>query len=390
MMAEIVSTLLIAPFAFTFGELIPKNLYYRAPLWLLRRNIRFFVFFYRLFFPIGLPLMAVARVLQRLSRTGTERPGQILGRARLAQVLSQGQQEGLLLDVQGRLLEGLMHLAGQPVIHSVIPNSRVLGVPDNVSREDLLNFARRYGINSVAVCRPSAADSWYGYLRVVDVALTQEPLLALVRQMPVIPAVANKLEALLTLRSAAAVYGVVTSNERVVGLASDHGLSEQLFRAAAIDRWPPERLVRANTPRQDRMRLQAHAALDFRSHERIAPASSLLRGADDGEPGSVVPGRLPDVQLRIDRFESPDDVGTLVDPAVLPFGEQRFPHLDFAGAVEQGAVKPGQGGFEPARDSKGSVVTRTERHGRFRWGGDSASGGLVKMRRINRQRPRET
>lgn len=231
MMAEVISTIVIAPFAFTFGELIPKNLYYRAPLWLLRRNVRWFDLFYRIFFPIGLPLMAVARVMQRVSRRSADRPGQILGRARLVQVLSQGHQEGLLLDVQGRLLEGLMHLAGQPVMQSVIPNSRVLGVPDNVSREDLLSFARRYGVNSVAVCRPGATDSWYGYLRVVDVALTHQPLATLVRRMPVIAAGTSKLEALLTLRAAAAVYGVVKSNDRVLGLASDHGLSEQLFRA---------------------------------------------------------------------------------------------------------------------------------------------------------------
>jgi putative hemolysin len=231
MAAEIISTILIAPFAFTFGELIPKNLYYRAPLWLLRRNVRWFNLFYRIFFPIGLPLMAVARIMQRVSRRGPDRPNQILGRARLVQVLSQGHQEGLLLDVQGRLLEGLMHLAGQPVMQSVIPNSRVLGVADNVSREDVLNFARRYGVSSVAVCRPGLADSWYGYLRVVDVALTQKPPATLVRRMPVIAAGANKLEALLTLRSAAAVYGVVKSNDRVLGLASDHGLAEQLFRA---------------------------------------------------------------------------------------------------------------------------------------------------------------
>jgi CBS domain containing-hemolysin-like protein len=231
MTAEIVSTLFIAPFAFTFGELIPKNLYYRAPLRLLRQNVGWFEFFHRAFFPLALPLTAIARVFERLSGKGAERQGQILGRARLVQVLSQGHQEGLLHDVQGRLLEGLMHLAGQPVLQSVIPNSRVLGVADNVGREDVLNFARRYGVHSVPVCRPGQVDSWYGYWRVVDVTLAQKPLPSLVRRMPVISAGASKLEALLTLRAGAAVYGVVTSNGRVLGLASDHGLAEQLFRA---------------------------------------------------------------------------------------------------------------------------------------------------------------
>ena len=57
---EVISTLIIAPFVFTFGELIPKNLYYRAPLQLLRKNARWFFLFHRLFTPISFPLMAVA------------------------------------------------------------------------------------------------------------------------------------------------------------------------------------------------------------------------------------------------------------------------------------------------------------------------------------------
>src|SRR5579863_2159821 len=147
MVFEIVSTLVIAPFVFTFGELIPKNLYYRAPLRLLRRNVRWFEFSYWLFLPISFPVMAIARFLQRFSRTAAERPWQILGRARLAQVLSQGQQAGLLMDIQGRLVEGLMHLAGQNVSQSVVPNNRVLGLPDNASRPEVLSFSRRYGVN---------------------------------------------------------------------------------------------------------------------------------------------------------------------------------------------------------------------------------------------------
>src|SRR5690606_8956761 len=43
---DVVSTLLLAPAVFLFGELLPKNVYYRAPLHLLRRNSRLFGMFY--------------------------------------------------------------------------------------------------------------------------------------------------------------------------------------------------------------------------------------------------------------------------------------------------------------------------------------------------------
>jgi putative hemolysin len=227
MAVEVVATLLIAPFVFTFGELIPKNLYYRAPLWLLRRNVGWFALFYRLFLPISFPLMALTSVLQRFSRTAANRPGQLLGRARLVQVLSQGHQEGLLLDVQRKLIEGMTHLAVQSVQSSVTPTNRILGLAENASRDDVLSFARRYGLTNVALRRTTGADAWFAYVRVADVSLT---LTALARAMPVIDASASKLEALLTLRAQGAAYGIVKSGHKTLGMASDHGLSEQLFR----------------------------------------------------------------------------------------------------------------------------------------------------------------
>jgi putative hemolysin len=230
MTAEVIATLLIAPFVFTFGELIPKNLYYRAPLWLLRRNVGWFSLFYRLFLPISFPLMALTGILQRFSRTAANRPGQLLGRARLVQVLSQGHQEGLLVDVQRKLIEGMTHLAVQPVTLSVTPTSRILGMAENAGREDVLSFARRYGLTNVALRHTTSPDAWFAYVRVADVALTQRPLSSLTRAMPIIDSSASKLEALLTLRSHGAAYGIVRSGQQTIGIASDHGLSEQLFR----------------------------------------------------------------------------------------------------------------------------------------------------------------
>ena len=254
--AEVISTILITPFVFTFGELIPKHLYYRAPLQLLRRSARWFLLCHRLFLPISFPLVGVTRLIQRFGEHETRRPVEALGRARLVQVLSQGHQEGLLTDVQGRLIEGLMQLGAQPVMQSVTPPGRVLGVADNMEREEMLSFARRYGVHSIAIRQPGIADSWYGYVRVIDLALVQQPIQTLVRPMPVIDQAASKLEALLTLRTNSAAYGLVKSTERLLGVASQHGLAEQLFRARTINRCPAagfrvgrNRSVSARAPR---------------------------------------------------------------------------------------------------------------------------------------------
>jgi CBS domain containing-hemolysin-like protein len=147
------------------------------------------------------------------------------------------------LDVQRKLIEGMTHLAVQSVASSITPSHRILGLAENASRDDVLNFARRYGLANVALRHAAAPDAWFAYVRVADVALTQRPLEALARTMPVIDPSASKLEALLTLRAQGAAYGIVKSGQRTLGMASEHGLSEQLFREpqAAGGRAPASR-----------------------------------------------------------------------------------------------------------------------------------------------------
>ena len=226
---EIVATLSLAPLVFIFGELVPKNLYYRAPTSLLRRDAMWFVFFYRLFLVVSFPLIWITKLFERFGNLEKEQRELVLGRSRLVQVLSQGHREGLLSEVQNRLVHGLMHTAAQPVSSSMTPTSRVLGVPEDASRPEVLEFARRYGVPNVAIKRADTDDGWYGYLRVVDLAVSRRPHTSLVREMPRIEASASKLEALLALREAGEAYGVVFSGTQVAGIVSERGLVEQLF-----------------------------------------------------------------------------------------------------------------------------------------------------------------
>lgn len=228
---EILTTLMVSPIVFVFGELMPKSLYYRAPLKLLRRNVRLFTVFFRLFLIVSWPLVWITKLFEQFGSREHRAVELALGRKRLVQVLSQGHQQGLLTEVQGHLVQGLLTTAGQPVTESMTPAGRVLGVDENSTREQILEYARHYGLTSVALKRAGAQDEWFGYVRVADIAVvTRRPLKSLVRTMPVIAHSASKLEAMLALRTAGAAYGVVSDGARILGTVSERGLIERLIR----------------------------------------------------------------------------------------------------------------------------------------------------------------
>lgn len=231
--AEIGGTLLLSPVVFVFGELVPKYLYYRAPLTLLTRDLPWFTGFYYLFLGVSFPLVGITKILERIGRSESRPLDLVLGRTRLVQVLGHGRREGLLTDLQSRLVNGLMSAAVQPVTDAMTPARRVLGVTDQAAREEVLENARRYGLSNVPVRRAEHPESWYAYLRVVDVTISHRPLPSLMRTMPRIEASRTKLEALLTLRESRETHGAVVQGESVVGIVTERGLVEQLFRPPA-------------------------------------------------------------------------------------------------------------------------------------------------------------
>ncbi len=227
---EITATLLLTPIVFLFGELLPKNLYYQSPLKFLRRDARWFEVSYRLFYPFTLPLVAITKLFERFSRSASQPLELVLGRSRLVQVLNQGHRAGLLTDVQSRLVNGLMQTAGQIVRDAMTPSARVLGVADTVSREELLETAQRYGLSHVPVRRTGNAGDWYGSVCVAEVAVSREPLKALITTMPEVTETTSKLETLLKLREDRKWFARVVAQGVIVGVVNERGLIEQMFR----------------------------------------------------------------------------------------------------------------------------------------------------------------
>lgn len=228
---EVVGTLCCAPVVFIFGELLPKNLYYRAPLRLLRRDAWWFMAFYRLFLVVSFPLILMTRFLERFGEPGERSLEIVLGRSRLVQVLGEAHREGLLVAAQHQLIEGMMHTADQPVTGSMTPADRVYGVSEKATIEEMLDCARQFGLASVNIHRADDPAAWYGCVRAVDLAVGRgRPPESLIRCMPELSPSTTRLEALMKLRETNQLQAVIKNGDEVLGVVNEQGLVELLFR----------------------------------------------------------------------------------------------------------------------------------------------------------------
>lgn len=233
---EVATTLLFAPVIFLFGELMPKNLYFRAPTELLRRGLPRFRFCYQLFLPVSLPLVWITRLLERLSRSRPHQLDLVLGRHRLSHVLDKGHEHGLLTAVQGVLVHGLLHESSLRAADIMTPADRVLGLEETATRQELIEFARDYGLIHVAIRRSATTNDWFGYVRLIDLKLQPADSDKLIREMPQINHDATRLAALLTLRENGHALAAVWKDGVVVGTMSERALIEQFMHPAGAQR----------------------------------------------------------------------------------------------------------------------------------------------------------
>jgi CBS domain containing-hemolysin-like protein len=230
---EIGGTLAIAPVVFIFGELMPKNLYFRSPQKRLLRNAPLFGAFFCLFAPLSAPLILLTSWLGRFGTTDQHATPLVLGRKRLEQVLEEGHEQGLLADIQNRLVGGLLNSGRAPVESSFVPRHRIPGLPQSASREQLLDHARHYGLTEVAVHPDGEPGAWFACVRVLDLAVGDQDMQELLIPLPRIEPGTSRLDALMTLNELAAPLGAVVQDDLTLGLVSRRRLAEQLFRRQA-------------------------------------------------------------------------------------------------------------------------------------------------------------
>ncbi|MFK7817797.1 MAG: CNNM domain-containing protein [Planctomycetaceae bacterium] len=234
-LAEILLTLALAPLIFIWGELIPKTVYYRAPMRFLGKHSRALTAWYYALRPISAPLTVIAKLVERFGNSEKQPLELLLGRNRLIHVLNEGHREGLLGNVQRRLAESVMELSGQPVDASMVPSVRVLSVPKDTSVTETLDLSKLYSLSHILVHEGDAND-WIGYVCIGD--LRGETIEEAIQPIIRIPTGLGKLDAIQRMRKQRAFFAVVARENEPIGVVTERGLLAPLFRPRQVSEIP--------------------------------------------------------------------------------------------------------------------------------------------------------
>lgn len=172
-MAEMLMPVLLSPLLFVYGELLPKNLFFQAPNILLRKSAPMFLLFTYMFVPATAVLWAMSKLLERLLGQAPERVQLTLARQELHQVIDDGIQAGILQPVQRTLAQNFSLVAVTPVREVCTPLARVVAMPANSSRGQIMKVASRKEIPEVLMFE-GTRRKLVGYVRVVEMLIEPE------------------------------------------------------------------------------------------------------------------------------------------------------------------------------------------------------------------------
>lgn len=230
--AELIVPLALSPILFVYGELLPKNLFLKAPNRLLRSTSPLFLGFFVLFFPISVLLWAVSRILGRFVGESPEEAGRTLARREVRRILEEGHEAGILHPAQRALAQGVFAVANRPVVRFVTPVDEIPRVRPDMPKAGVLALAGRRRSPVVLVTASRGDGELLGYFRVIDLVLDPAAELGPPRRLLRIAHVATLLAALTRMQNEGeSLAEIVDAQGNTVGLVTAERLREPLFPA---------------------------------------------------------------------------------------------------------------------------------------------------------------
>ncbi len=229
-LAETLAPLILSPWVFVYCELLPKQLFYRSPNWLLRRSGPLLFIFAILFAPVSLALWVLGWLLEKLVGQTPLRVRLTLARKELQNVLQEGKEAGLLHAIQRDVAQRLFEHATSVIASFTTPLNRVISIPLGTSVPEALQMARRQQSPIIPVSHATEHEL-IGYVRVIDLKLANAVRVENVLPLLRLPRNESYLSALTRMQTEKADIALVEDrNGNPVGLLYADHLTDTLFQ----------------------------------------------------------------------------------------------------------------------------------------------------------------
>ncbi len=174
LLMELLASVFFSPLVFVYGELMPKNLFYQAPNYLLRLTSRLFLFFAVVFAPISALLWLLGKILEHLFGQSPQKIRLTLARKDLGDFFVEGQHAGILHPTQLQLAQNFFLVATIPVSRSMTPLSKIRVVDQSETRMAARQKSQRMKMTELVVVDGRSGELT-GYLRTIELFLNDEP-----------------------------------------------------------------------------------------------------------------------------------------------------------------------------------------------------------------------
>ena len=229
--AEMLAPILMSPLLFVYGELLPKNLFYQAPNYLLRLAAPICLFFTCLFAPVAAVLWGMGRLLEKVLGESPQRIRLNLARKEVQQVMEEGLQAGILHPTQRQLGQSFFLVASKPVVEFCTPYSRLRSLKVNATRKEALKFARQKKIADVALF-DGPKNNLVGFVKTVELLVCDKakPLREMIHQFKEVNSLEPFGETIMQMQSEReTIRKVVGPRGNIVGLLSMDQLTDALL-----------------------------------------------------------------------------------------------------------------------------------------------------------------
>jgi len=230
---EFLALLVITPFVFIYGELLPKNLFFQSPNYLIRKISPAFIAITILMLPITAILWGLSQILNLFVGETPHRIQFALARKELREVFDEGHAAGILRPVQRHMALELISIAQQPAVKIATPLHEAPIVDRRMPIEVILQQATEADVSYLLVEDKPDSREILGYVKVSDLVLQREFSPGNIRPLAKIRAQQPHIAAMMQMRSSDADMAlVIDASGNPVGTITTDKLSAPILNRA--------------------------------------------------------------------------------------------------------------------------------------------------------------